>query len=350
MVRDTYTDERYHNEYLRQQRAGAFSPVASIPDEQIDQALKKPWAQDGRHWSSRLWDHKEQLAGKLQGELTRVLIQGKSPVQAGKRLVQQLHVGENQAIRLMQTECTYIQTLADKESATKMGIKKMQYLATLEAHTCGTCGESDEKVFPVKDLIPGITAPPIHPHCRCTLVPYFEDEEGERWMREPESGESQTVHDMPFLEWEKKYIFTPKTKKSSLIIDDGYKVNDHKEELAAARIILTEFGGKLHVLQETGKFAEKTPDYEWNGMFWDLKCISSEKAADSAIRHGRKQIIANPGGIILKCMRLDFDMEKLKRIIKSRLSRYNDVKTSIIVISGNAVEFVVNSKKKEGHR
>lgn len=205
-VRDAYTNEYYHNEYLNQQREGKFSEIAQIPDDQLNTLLKQPWASDGKTWSSRIWESRDKLAAQLQGELTRVLLQGKSPAEAGKRIAGKMNVGEYQALRLVNTECTYAQSLADKESFKNMGIDKVQYLATLEAHTCDTCGELDEKVFDRKDAIPGVTAPPMHPNCRCTLIPYFEDETSDRWMRDPDTQKGEMVRAVDFPAWKKAFV------------------------------------------------------------------------------------------------------------------------------------------------
>jgi SPP1 gp7 family putative phage head morphogenesis protein len=205
-IRDMYTNERYHNEYLRQQKEGKFSDLAKIPEKQLDTVIKKPWASDGKVWSSRIWDSREKLAGQLQGELTRVLLQGKSPAEAGKRIAKKMGVGEYQALRLVNTECTYAQSLADKDSFKNMNVKKVQYLATLESNTCGTCGELDGKVFELKDATPGVTAPPMHPNCRCTLVPYFEDETSDRWMRDPDTQKGRMVRQIDFPTWKEAFV------------------------------------------------------------------------------------------------------------------------------------------------
>lgn len=218
-IRDTYTNERYHNEYLRQRNEGKFSDFSKIPERQLNTVLKQPWSSDGKAWSSRIWDSREKLAGELQGELTRVLLQGKSPTEAGKRLAKKMGTGEYQALRLVNTECTYAQSLADVDSFKSMDVDKVQYLATLEAHTCDTCGALDGQVFTLKDVAPGITAPPIHPNCRCTLVPYFEDDDSDRWMRDPSTGKGSQTGGMTYSQWEKKYLIGQNNGKIDIEID-----------------------------------------------------------------------------------------------------------------------------------
>ncbi len=64
---------------------------------------------------------------------------------------------------------------------------------------------------------------------------------------------------------------------------------------------------------------EKRPDYLWNGKLWDLKTATTEKSANSAIRHGLRQIWNNPGGIILDYRGKQIDLSVLQNVIQKRL-------------------------------
>ena len=55
-------------------------------------------------------------------------------------------------------------------------VKKYKILSTLDIDTCEYCGNLDLKEFDIKDYNPGITAPPFHDGCRCTICPAFDDE------------------------------------------------------------------------------------------------------------------------------------------------------------------------------
>lgn len=63
------------------------------------------------------------------------------------------------------------------------------------------------------------------------------------------------------------------------------------------------------------------PDYLWNGKYWELKTITTEKAADSALRKALKQIENKPGGIILDFQKKDKDFNLLLTIIDRRMQR-----------------------------
>lgn len=55
-----------------------------------------------------------------------------------------------------------------------------------------------------------MTAPPFHPNCRCTTIPYFDDEFSvveERAARNPETGKTTYVPaNMKYLERKEKYV------------------------------------------------------------------------------------------------------------------------------------------------
>lgn len=231
-LRNAYTSEYYHNTYEMQRAAGKFTPMQEIPEDIINAALSHPWAADGREWSERIWDNREQVTREMQGELVRSIIQGKGAYESSLRLAQKMGTGQYQAVRLLQTEATYITTMADVDSFGAMGVEKVQYVATLEAHTCGTCGGLDDKVMNRKDAVPGVTAPPMHPNCRCTLVPYYGDNATRRWMKDPSTFERKTTGDMSFKEWQAKYIIksgSPKNRKPIKGLAGGKTAysNDH---------------------------------------------------------------------------------------------------------------------------
>ena len=87
-----------------------------------------------------------------------------------------------------------------------LGTEKYQILCTLDFQTCDKCGKMDGKVFDVKNYKPGITAPPFHDGCRCTTVPYLEDDiwgEGERAARD-KNGKTYYVSDkITYSKWKK---------------------------------------------------------------------------------------------------------------------------------------------------
>ncbi len=108
----------------------------------------------------------------------------------------------------------------------------------------------------------------------------------------------------------------------SITYDDGYDRERHAAEIKTAQWLHDNLGGDIVLLQEINRDKQKTPDYLWRGRLWDLKTISSAKAANSAVRHGLKQIENNPGGIILDFGNNKFSLTQLWEIVNKRMGWY----------------------------
>lgn len=118
-----------------------------------------------------------------------------------------------------------------------------------------------------------------------------------------------------------EYLEKSTPGKGNIEFDGGYKEGKHINEIKCANWLVDTFGGDIKLLNESDQISVKTPDYLWNGKLWDLKTTQTEKAADSAIRHGIKQIIDNPGGMILDYGDNDISIDDLRKIISARVSR-----------------------------
>ena len=94
----------------------------------------------------------------------------------------------------------------------------------------------DGKVFERKDYQIGVTAPPIHPHCRSTTVPYFDDTLTQKEQRAARGEDGKTHYvpaDMTYKQWYEKYVKSSKTltlEEERAIMNyiswDSYKIND----------------------------------------------------------------------------------------------------------------------------
>ena len=118
--------------------------------------------------------------------------------------------------------------------------------------------------------------------------------------------------------------------------DDGYNIYTHKPEIEFADWLHSYYGGDIRLLNEINQDKVPTPDYLWNNRLWDLKSVTTEKAANSAIRKGLKQIAGNPGGVILDYGDTDISWEMLQSVIDKRMHWY----------CGTAIDIMVVNKKK----
>ena len=59
--------------------------------------------------------------------------------------------------------------------------------------------------------------------------------------------------------------------KGSIIFDEDYSKSGHGDEVSFANWLFEVFGGEIRVLSESEVEGEKRPDFQWNGLLWDLK-------------------------------------------------------------------------------
>lgn len=209
-----YGEQYYRTAFEVAKGTGAGTNLARLDDRKIEAVIKRPWAQDGEDFSSRIWTNKDKLVRNLHTELTQNIIRGESPQKAIDSLSKTMEVSRSQAGRLIMTESAAISSAAQKDCLKELGVEKYEILATLDGQTSEICRDMDGKVFDMKDYKVGITAPPFHPNCRSTTVPYFDDEFTEGEQRAARDGDGKTYYvpaDMKYWEWENLYV--PKSEK-----------------------------------------------------------------------------------------------------------------------------------------
>ncbi len=134
--------------------------------------------------------------------------------------------------------------------------------------------------------------------------------------------------------------------EGSLTYDDDYNAKAHKEEIAFAQWLHNKMGGDIHLLNESKEDGVKMPDYIWNNKLWDLKTISNEKAANSAVRKGVNQIFDNPGGIILDCRKFSVEEKTLLGVIEKRMKWHRDIDVDIMIVKSDSDVQIIRYKQK----
>ena len=198
-----------------------------------------------------------------------------------------------------------------------------------------------------------------HDHCRCEVL--YDPGEGKQVQNvHTKSWENQEEDIQRRIEFSTskvskyaedvtaEYFGTAKPGEGSISYDDGYDVSSHKHEVQMANFIFEKFGGNLTLLKERNIKDVKTPDYVWNSKYWDLKNVSSEKAAYSAVRHGIKQIIENPGGLILDYRNTDKNnLQLIINQIDDRMQRTKVENADImIILENNRIKIYIYKKIK----
>lgn len=259
---DIYEEGYYRNIFDIQQINGVGSAFAKIDKRKINQALSKPWTYDGKTFSDRIWQDKEKLKHSIEKTLTQSIIRGEAPLKTAKRIAKETNVELSSAKRLVLTESAAMSNKASMDSYKELGVDEIEFVSALDGRTCDICGVMDGKHFKTSEGVEGINLPPLHPNCRCTTVPYFNDEftQGEMRAARDENGKTYYVPaDMNYEEW--KNIFLNKDYAKGMTMSAG---NDKitKDEEAA---ILKYVGADSYRVNDLLRRNEKLPDEyrEW---------------------------------------------------------------------------------------
>lgn len=369
-----YKDFYYRNLFEIGRTRGLDTTPVKVDSKEIEKVLRAPWS--GKNYSERIWGNQERLGNIICNEITSAMHRGCSVEKVSQIVTQKMNVGMSDARRLVRTELNYVQNKAALDSIAESGMKYYRFIATLDKRTSTVCREHDGKIYPVEDGSPGTNMPPLHPHCRSTIVASLKGDstpKDNRAARDKKGKYIRVPADMKYEDW--KNIFVDKKKgltewrlnrlntklidvtkeyseksipgKGKIIYSNEAFLNNHKNEWQNALFLLNKFGGNIQMLTEINKNQVMTPDYIWHGNFWDLKILQSEKAVDSAIRHGLKQIESNPGGLLLQYVSENVDIDLLLKKINYRLCRSSKTSVDIIVYKENSFIYILRYKKEQ---
>ena len=208
-MRKVYEDAYYTTAYNIQNGIGVYSDFNRINDRVLEQVLQRPWAEDGSNFSERIWGkQRPKLVNKIHKDLVDCVSRGRNPNEYTEELAKEFKVGLNQANNLIVTEYNYFNERATQDCMKELDVEEYEILGTLDGATCATCGGLDGKHYLLKDAVIGINSPPFHPRCRCTTIPYFNDEftQGEERAYRGEDGKTHYTKAKTYEEWKRKFV------------------------------------------------------------------------------------------------------------------------------------------------
>lgn len=207
MLADMYTEGYYKTGHMVQSGLGIGHSFAEIDTNKVDKVLSRPWAPDGKNFSERIWgQHRPQLVNDLHTGLTQMIARGESPDKLIEMISKKYNVSKKKAGNLVMTEAAYFSSKADQDSFKELEVEEQQFCATLDSHTSDLCRDMDGKVFKTEDIIIGTNAPPLHCRCRSVMIPHFEGNVKERMARNEEGRSEPIPENIPYHEWEEKYV------------------------------------------------------------------------------------------------------------------------------------------------
>ncbi len=202
-----YTHNFYHAAYEVAKGTGVGINFARLDKKMVDLVIHKPWASDGKEFSSRIWENRSKLVNTLHSELTTAIIKGDAPQKTIKAVAKKMDVSESQAENLVLTETAALSSRATQDSYQELGLKRYEILATLDSRTSEVCRSMDGKKFNMKDYQVGVTAPPFHPRCRTTTIPDIDrDITGERAARGEDGKTYYVPADMTYQQWKETFV------------------------------------------------------------------------------------------------------------------------------------------------
>ena len=208
-----YKDTYYHTVFEIDKGIGSIqSSFNKLDDRKVLQIIHKPWATDGKDFSTRIWEDKANLVNTLHTGLTQSLIRGGNLDDVVNDISQfvssKIKNKKYIASRLVTTESAAYASKAQEQAYKDLSVDKYEILATLDLHTSDICQDLDGKIFDRKDYQVGVTAPPFHPNCRTVTVPWFPDDvdTGERAARGKDGKVGYVPQNMTYKEWYNKYV------------------------------------------------------------------------------------------------------------------------------------------------
>lgn len=202
-----YKDFYYRNLFEIGRKRGLASTPAKVESNKLENVLRAPWS--GKNYSARIWANQEKLAEILQREITAAMHRGASVENVSKIITQKMGVGMSDARRLVRTELNYVQNRAALDSIKDAGMKYYRFVATLDRRTSAACRSHDGKIYPVDEGSPGTNMPPLHPHCRSTIVGSLKGDsipKGSRAARDKTGQYIRVSADMKYEDWKAVYI------------------------------------------------------------------------------------------------------------------------------------------------
>lgn len=142
----------------------------SMPNKKLmEKLLREPWRGDS--FSGRLWKNQKKLAVGLNELLLTGLQQGKTATEIAVSLHNFMGQGFNECHRLVRTETMHYLNDATLRRYKDVGVEYVQIWAAEDERTCDECSKYHGKIYPI-DKCPHV---PLHPNCRCTIIPVTDE-------------------------------------------------------------------------------------------------------------------------------------------------------------------------------
>lgn len=146
-------------------------------DKKMFKILEKPWS--GANFSENIWDNRNKLAGIAKHEITRGLYRGNGSKQIARAIKERMDANMKDIERVVRTESRFVRNEASAQAYEEYGYTKYKFSSHTEGRhsdrTCSECKRLNKEVYKFSERMPGINYPPMHPNCRCTIIPVIDN-------------------------------------------------------------------------------------------------------------------------------------------------------------------------------
>ena len=101
---------------------------------------------------------------------------GRSFDDMAKELAKKMDTGYNNAARLIMTESARMDNMSLLDTYKRMGVQKLEFVATLDMKTSEICRAMDGTIIDIENAKIGLNVPPLHPYCRSVIAPVMDEE------------------------------------------------------------------------------------------------------------------------------------------------------------------------------
>lgn len=177
-----YMESAYYR--ALKQQAGILGETLQVSINDVKTIIFTPF--EGHKWSTRLWSDMNVVRRHVQKTTRHVLLRGRHPYEFVKDLRKDTGATTYNMKRLLLTETARVQTLASKRHMLEEhgAEAEYQFVAKMDSKTTKTCRSLNDKTFKVKDMVPGVNAPPMHPFCRSAVVPHIDENWRDKFFEE----------------------------------------------------------------------------------------------------------------------------------------------------------------------
>lgn len=151
----------------------AKASFAKINPKLIEETINFPWSGDS--FSNIIWNDTNKLARELKSELVQGFIKGTSAHKMSSNLAKRMGTSYKNAQRVVMTESAHVLNKASLMSYADNDVEMVEFLAVLDSRTSSLCFNLNGDIMDIADAVPGKNMPPLHPHCRSTIIPVIED-------------------------------------------------------------------------------------------------------------------------------------------------------------------------------